>query len=153
MPGTTMTALACPDCSANLRQDRTKMNVVVDACPHGHGLLLDRGDLEQIVGDETTELIRELAAKSRGDQSTCPMGHTGFREFTINHVRARGCTMCGALWFNNEDLKAHVAEVRKRAYGAGSMSARADVMRDATPFYAPEIVAGLLTDFQLEKGL
>lgn len=153
MAGMTMMSLACPECSAALRQDRTKMNVVVDSCPHGHGLLLDRADLQQIVGDETTELIRELAAESHGGQTTCPLGHRGFREFTINQVRARGCAMCGALWFNNEDLKAHVAEVRKRAYGPGSMAARADVIRDAAAFYPPEIVAGLLTDFQLEKGL
>lgn len=148
-----MMALACPDCAAVLRQDRTKMNVVVDSCPQGHGLLLDRDDLNQIVGNETTELIRELAAESHGNQSTCPMGHRAFREFTINAVRARGCTMCGSIWFNNEDLKAHVLEVRKRAYGAQSMAARAEVFRDAAAFYPPEIVAGLLTDFQLEKGL
>lgn len=146
-------ALRCPDCTADLRPDRTKMNVVVDLCPHGHGIFLDQGDIVSIVGEETAAQIRALVTQGTQVTGECPNCRHRLNAADVNHVRVRGCTHCGSLWYNNEDLKAHVAEVRKRAYGADSMAARLEVLRDATAFYPAEIVAGILTDFQLELEL
>lgn len=129
------------------------MNVVVDLCPQGHGILLDQGDLVSLVGEGTASQIRELVAKGTPVTGECPNCHHKLNSVEINHVRVRGCDRCGSLWYNNEDLKAHVAEVRKRAYGADSMAARIEVLRDATAFYPAEIVAGILTDYQLEHEL
>ena len=153
MKGVVSVRLTCPDCQAALRPDRTKMNVVVDVCPHEHGIFLDRGDIGQIVGDDTVLKIQDLVGRAPPATGDCPNCHTPLRAATINDVRARGCTNCGALWFNNENLREHVLGVRRRAYGPESMAARTDVMRDATAFYPGEIVAGILSDFELEPEI
>ena len=145
--------LRCPDCQSVLRPDRTKMNVEVDVCPQDHGILLDKVDLEAIVGPEATRDIVGLARKSREETGPCPNCSAPFNSLVINNVAARGCGNCGDLWFENRDLKSHVLEVRRRAYGERSMAARADVMRDATSFMPSEVVAGILTDYQLEHNL
>ena len=136
-----------------LRPDRTKMNIEVDVCPQDHGILLDKVDLESMVGPAATQDILEIAEKSRDTTGPCPNCAAPFRSMVVNNVAARGCAKCGDLWFSVSDLKSHVLEVRRRAYGERSMAARTDVMRDATSFMPSEIVAGILTDYQLEHNL
>lgn len=135
-----------------LRPDRTKMNVEVDVCPQDHGILLDKRDLEAIVGPAATADIIGIAAKSDHLTGPCPNCAAPFRAMVVNNVAARGCAACGDLWFDNGDLKSHVLEVRRRAYGERSMAARMDVMRDATSFMPSEVIAGILTDYQLEHN-
>lgn len=143
--------LLCPDCRAELRPDRTKMNVTIDACPSGHGIFLDSGDVRDMVGPAASGKLRQLI---RGDGTeVCPNCSGTMGGLPLGDVRALGCRTCGSLWFRNNDLKAHVHEVRKRAYGAHSMAARLDVVRDAAAFYPAEVVAGILTNFQLEQEL
>jgi Zn-finger nucleic acid-binding protein len=129
------------------------MNLEVDICPQDHGILLDKEDLEAMVGPEATRRIVEIAADSRDNSGPCPNCAAPFQSMVVNNVAARGCAQCGDLWFNTKDLKAHVLEVRRRAYGERSMAARMDVMRDATSFMPTEVVAGILTDYQLEHNL
>lgn len=152
MPSSTPFGLRCPDCQALLRPDRTKLNVEVDLCPD-HGVLLDKADLESMVGPAATKNIVGLAARSRDMTGPCPNCGGPFRALVVNNVAARGCARCGDLWFGLSDLKSHVLEVRRRAYGDQSMAARTDVMRDATAFMPSEIVAGILTDYTLEHNL
>jgi Zn-finger nucleic acid-binding protein len=129
------------------------MNVEVDLCPNEHGILLDRGDLEELVGPAATGEILAIAARSEDITGPCPNCAAPFRSEIINGVRATGCADCGALWFATQDLRAHVLEIRRRAYGERSMAARADVMRDAVSIMPSEVAAGILTDYQLEHDL
>lgn len=40
----------CPDCGVHMREGiLAPAQVVVDACPHRHGLWLDRGELQKII--------------------------------------------------------------------------------------------------------
>jgi Zn-finger nucleic acid-binding protein len=153
MPVSAPFGLRCPDCNSILRGDRTKMNVDLDVCPNDHGVLLDRSDVEAMVGPQATQAIQNLAEESRDTRGPCPNCAAPFRDIVVNEVAARGCGVCGNLWFATNDLKAHVLGVRRRAYGERSMAARADVMMDATAFMAAETVAGILTDYQLEQNL
>lgn len=121
-------------------------------CPQDHGILLDKDDLEAIVGPLATRNLVEIASRSRDSTGPCPNCAAPFRSMVVNNVAARGCAQCGDLWFGLRDLKSHVLEVRRRAYGQNSMAARTDVMRDATSFMPSEVVAGILTDFQLEHN-
>lgn len=145
--------LRCPECDAVLRPDRTKINVEVDICPSEHGLLLDREDVESLVGGETATRIHDLVLHGDPTALSCPNCSALLRSFVVNTVPARGCAKCGILWFAVPDLRAHVLEVRKRAYGPQSMAARFEVVRDATAFMPGEVVAGLLTDYQLETEI
>lgn len=129
------------------------MNLEVDVCPQDHGILLDKQDLEAIVGPAAAAQIIEIAARSDDAKGPCPNCAAPFCSMVVNNVAARGCASCGGLWFDNGDLKAHVLEVRRRAYGERSMAARMDVMRDATAFMPSEVIAGILTDYQLEHNL
>lgn len=135
-----------------LKPDRTKLNVEVDVCPQDHGILLDKEDLEAIVGPLATQNIIEIAERSRDRTGPCPNCAAPFNAIVVNNVAARGCAQCGDLWFGLPDLKSHVLGVRRRAYGEHSMAARLDVMRDATSFMPSEVVAGILTDYQLEHN-
>jgi len=127
------------------------MNIVIDACPQDHGIFLDEGDVRGMVGPAATGKIRGLIRST--SQGECPSCSSALGELQLGDVRGAGCKNCGSLWFRNEELKAHVHEVRKRAYGAQSMAARLEVMRDAAAFYPAEILAGILTNFQLEQEL
>ena len=127
------------------------MNIVIDLCPHEHGIFLDEGDVRGMVGQAASSKIRGLIAHE--GQGECPACASVLGDLKIGDVNGRGCRNCGSLWFQSDVLKAHVHEVRKRAYGAQSMAARLDVMREASAFYPAEIVAGILTDFQLEQEL
>lgn len=62
-------SIQCPECRANgvdtTLRAVTSSGVVVDRCPQGHGLYLDRGELAQLMrtpGDELTELMELLAS-------------------------------------------------------------------------------------------
>ncbi|MBI2077800.1 MAG: zf-TFIIB domain-containing protein [Euryarchaeota archaeon] len=143
--------LLCPDCRGELRPDRTKMNIVIDTCPQDHGIFLDEGDVRGMVGPAASSKIRGLIRGTA--QGECPGCASTLGDLRINDVAGAGCRNCGSLWFRNQELKAHVHEVRKRAYGAQSMAARLEVMRDAAAFYPAEVIAGILTDFQLEQEL
>jgi Zn-finger nucleic acid-binding protein len=125
------------------------MNIEVDACAE-HGVFLDRGDLRQMIGPATIEAINDITQGSSLRGGACPHCRSSMRQTQLNDVPVQGCTQCGGLWFRLPDLQNHVLGVRRRAYGEGSMAARLDVMRDATAFYPPETVAGILTDFDLE---
>ena len=152
MPASAPFGLRCPDCHSVLRADRTKLNVEVDVCPQDHGILLDKGDLEAIVGPLATRNILDIAAQSSDSTGPCPNCAAPFNAMVLNNVAARGCPQCGDLWFGTRELKSHVLEVRRRAYGERSMAARIEVMRDATSFMPSEVVAGILTDYQLEHN-
>ena len=125
------------------------MNIEVDTC-EDHGIFLDRGDLQALVSQSTIHAIAEITRGSSLRGGNCPHCRTAMRSTQLNDVPMQGCATCGGLWFRRPDLQHHVLGVRRRAYGEGSMAARADVMRDATAFYQPETVAGILTDFDLE---
>jgi Zn-finger nucleic acid-binding protein len=142
--------LTCPECHEALVHDQTRLNIQVDTCPNGHGIFLDREDLEHLVGVATRRRLRELARASTRAAGSCPHCHGALKDFDVLMVPARGCEDCGSIWFASLDLRNHVHGVRRRAYGQGSMAARTDVMRDATAFYPVEVVAGILTEFELD---
>jgi Zn-finger nucleic acid-binding protein len=135
-----------------MRQERSKMNIDVDLC-EDHGVFLDRQDIGTLVSEKTTRLVEDIIRGSSVEGNTCPTGHARMRITVLNTMPVQGCMRCSGLWFRNKDLQDHVLQVRKRAYGEGSMAARLDVMRDATAFYPAETVAGILTDFELEHEL
>jgi hypothetical protein len=55
----------CPRCGAALEIQQLK-GVAVDACPKGHGIWLDQGELDQIAKREGDSWLARLLVGSRG---------------------------------------------------------------------------------------
>jgi uncharacterized protein len=50
-----MAAMTCPKCGAPMRK-HTRNGVTIDQCTKCHGIFLDRGELEQLIGAESSFL-------------------------------------------------------------------------------------------------
>lgn len=144
------TPMSCPTCGAGLRAEHAKMNVRVRSCPRNHGLFLGGDALDNLMAEQTkAHLLDELAPLQELAHSCPGCGHH-LRGFHMGDVPAEGCADCGSLWFDYAPLQSHVLDVRRRAFGANSLAARADVHQTGTPMHAAEVVAGLVTDYELE---
>ncbi len=51
--------MTCPKCGAEM-QTRRRNGVTIDQCRKCHGIFLDRGELEQLIGRESSFLGREV---------------------------------------------------------------------------------------------
>jgi Zn-finger nucleic acid-binding protein len=51
-------AMKCPKCGAEMRTHR-RNGVTIEQCRKCHGIFLDRGELEQLIGRETSFLGRD----------------------------------------------------------------------------------------------
>jgi len=63
------TPMICPKCGAEMRTHR-RNGVTIEQCRKCHGIFLDRGELEQLIGRESSFFGREveLPAESVGDR-------------------------------------------------------------------------------------
>jgi Zn-finger nucleic acid-binding protein len=61
-----MAALNCPKCQAPMRQHR-RNGVTIEQCTRCHGIFLDRGELEQLIGAESSFLGRDLSGGAAAD--------------------------------------------------------------------------------------
>jgi Zn-finger nucleic acid-binding protein len=61
--------MICPKCGGEMRTHR-RNGVTIEQCRKCHGIFLDRGELEQLIGRETSFFGREveLPAESAGDR-------------------------------------------------------------------------------------
>jgi len=55
---TKMTAMTCPKCQSPMRKHK-RNGVTIDQCPKCHGIFLDRGELEQLIGAESSFLGKD----------------------------------------------------------------------------------------------
>lgn len=62
--GSTMT---CPKCGAEMRTHR-RNGVTIEQCRKCHGIFLDRGELEQLIGRESSFLGQEGFLRSEPEQ-------------------------------------------------------------------------------------
>lgn len=53
-----MAAISCPKCDAPMRT-RRRNGVTIEQCTECHGIFLDRGELEQLIGVESSFLGEE----------------------------------------------------------------------------------------------
>jgi Zn-finger nucleic acid-binding protein len=60
-----MVAMACPKCQSPMRQHK-RNGVTIEQCTKCHGIFLDRGELEQLIGAESSFLGRDLRATEAG---------------------------------------------------------------------------------------
>ena len=51
----TGTAMTCPKCGGEMREHQ-RNGVTIEQCTKCHGIFLDRGELEQLIGAETSFL-------------------------------------------------------------------------------------------------
>jgi len=142
-------AFPCPICRASLRDVRHGA-VGSLTCPDGHGLLLNDSNLRAIVGTETIGRLHQLIEDAPGSASKCPVCLQPLHGLSVQGVPARGCAVCGSLWFDAGAIEGHVREVRRREMGPLSFSAREDVGRLGPDLQATEVVAGLLAFYELE---
>jgi Zn-finger nucleic acid-binding protein len=56
-----MAAMTCPKCQAPMRRHK-RNGVTIEQCTKCHGIFLDRGELEQLIGVESSFLGREVGA-------------------------------------------------------------------------------------------
>jgi uncharacterized protein len=54
-----MAEMTCPKCQAPMRK-RNRNGVTIEQCGKCHGIFLDRGELEQLIGAESSFLARDL---------------------------------------------------------------------------------------------
>ncbi|HVS99698.1 MAG TPA: zf-TFIIB domain-containing protein [Solirubrobacterales bacterium] len=59
-------AMTCPKCGAEMRTHR-RNGVTIEQCRKCHGIFLDRGELEQLIGRETSLLGHD--GEVRGERS------------------------------------------------------------------------------------
>lgn len=61
--------MTCPKCGAEMRTHR-RNGVTIEQCRKCHGIFLDRGELEQLIGRETSFFGREgeLTGESADDR-------------------------------------------------------------------------------------
>jgi Zn-finger nucleic acid-binding protein len=119
-------------------------------CPEGHGLLLEEANLRQVVGSDTIERLHELIEGAAPAGLDCPVCMQALSGVRVQDVPARGCSVCGALWFDAGAIEGHVRDVRRRESGAASFTARYDVARLGADLQPTEVVAGLLAFYELE---
>jgi Zn-finger nucleic acid-binding protein len=51
--------MTCPKCDSPMRT-HTRNNVTIEQCTKCHGIFLDRGELEQLIGAESSFLGQEI---------------------------------------------------------------------------------------------
>jgi len=56
-----MAVLTCPKCQSPMRKHK-RNGVTIEQCTKCHGIFLDRGELEQLIGAESSFLGRDLSA-------------------------------------------------------------------------------------------
>jgi uncharacterized protein len=56
-----MAQLTCPKCQAPMRTHK-RNGVAIEQCTKCHGIFLDRGELEQLIGAESSFLGRDSSA-------------------------------------------------------------------------------------------
>lgn len=54
-----MTAMTCPKCHSPMREHK-RNGVTIEQCTKCHGIFLDRGELEQLIGAESSFLGRDV---------------------------------------------------------------------------------------------
>jgi Zn-finger nucleic acid-binding protein len=54
-----MTAMTCPKCHSPMRK-HSRNGVTIEQCTKCHGIFLDRGELEQLIGVESSFLGRDV---------------------------------------------------------------------------------------------
>jgi Zn-finger nucleic acid-binding protein len=59
--------MTCPKCGAEMRTHR-RNGVTIEQCRKCHGIFLDRGELEQLIGRESSFLGREGELTDRGGE-------------------------------------------------------------------------------------
>jgi Zn-finger nucleic acid-binding protein len=59
-------AMTCPKCQSRMRT-HSRNGVTIEQCTKCHGIFLDRGELEQLLGRETSFLGRERPAFTEPD--------------------------------------------------------------------------------------
>ena len=66
-PGKEDETMTCPKCGAEMRTHR-RNGVTIEQCRKCHGIFLDRGELEQLIGRESSFLGREGELPGRGGE-------------------------------------------------------------------------------------
>jgi hypothetical protein len=68
--------MTCPKCGAEMRTHR-RNGVTIEQCRKCHGIFLDRGELEQLIGRESSFLGREGLGREGelGDVEPTGEGH------------------------------------------------------------------------------
>jgi Zn-finger nucleic acid-binding protein len=61
-------AMTCPKCGAEMRTHR-RNGVTIEQCRKCHGIFLDRGELEQLIGRESSFLGQEGFLRSEPEGS------------------------------------------------------------------------------------
>lgn len=142
----------CPSCGEALRVASGKVKVRVEACPQRHGLLLQSPTLGRLVSPQTSQRIRDLFHDDTQPKGACQScGENALGRGVFNGVDSTGCTNCATIWFDMPSLERHVHGVRRRAFGEGSIAARADVLHTGgTTLLPAEVVVGLVRDYELE---
>lgn len=125
------------------------MNITVETCPQGHGLLLKGSHMVHLVGPTAMIRIGELIRAGRPEIPTCPSADGALRSFEFDQVPALGCGACGSVWFDTGVLQRHVQEVRGRTFGRSAFAAQQAPSEDPVAFFPAEVVAGLFADFEL----
>lgn len=139
----------CPRCFLALTSDSSRMNIHVESCPQGHGLVVNRGDLRRLVAERTMREMTQLIERGEHHVRPCPFSDGPLRSISFGAMPALGCASCGSLWFETPELKRHVEDVRRRTYGDEFPAAGA-FAEDPPAFFPAETVAGILTDFELD---
>jgi Zn-finger nucleic acid-binding protein len=62
-----MTAMTCPKCQAPMRKHK-RNGVTIEQCTKCHGIFLDRGELEQLIGAESSFLGRDFRSGETGGE-------------------------------------------------------------------------------------
>lgn len=143
--------MPCPVCRAPLRPEQHAA-IGSRTCPAGHGLLLQDEELRRVVGTSTIVRLHDLAEAGPRQAQACPVCLQPLHGVELQGVPARGCVVCGALWFDQGSIEHHVREVRIREHGAGSFAARDDVERIGANVQPTEVVAGLLAYYELDPS-
>ena len=124
------------------------MNLQLESCPNGHGAFLDSSRMDQVVDENVVALIRRLDGPLI-EGGSCPACGAVQTQVNVGQLPTGLCRGCGGLWFAEQDLRRFQQEWRSRAYGAGSFLSRPDVLQEANKLYTAEVIAGVLTEFEL----
>lgn len=138
---------ACPACHRELEAKAIHASVFGRACPKKHGVLVEDAHLRALADEATVQRLRGLITEGVAGAVACPACATLMRGIEVQHVPARGCPACHALWFSEEAIQLHVLGVRRRQHGEGSFAGRADVSRMGADLQPTEVIAGLLAYF------
>jgi len=117
----------CPRCNRNLYIVE-RGGLKLDTCPTCEGIWFDKSELDELMGDGSTELLIEITGKIRGEGMLCPQCRERMTTHEVFDVYVDHCPVCKGIWMDRGETEKiwEMEERSKHPFGIGIEEPRAE---------------------------